>query len=172
MEPEHSPEIAPSCESQEPESVAPKQPKKPGRESKITVELVQRVSKRVGRGIPIQMALAGERVSWSAYKKHLQRHPDLAAIQEVAKIQFLDETFDMILSKPGPMLRWFLERRHPDLFAKPRDETPAAATATATATAPQTQTQTQNQNQNQTIAGVPQEALDEARRNFQAQYNQ
>ena len=155
METENSPPV-------EPEESAPaarQPPKKPGPESKVTAELVKRVSERVARGIPIRVALSGEQVSWTAYKKHLQRHPELKAIQKGAKIQFLDKAFDMILSRPGPMLRWLLERRHPELFAKPREE----AAIQTTDSDPQIQTQTQYQ----TIAGVPQEALEEARRNAQ-----
>ena len=152
METENSTPMAPASEAQEARAVS-ESTKKPGREPTVTVALVKRVSKRVGRGIPIRLALAGEPVTHDAYRKHLQRHPELAAIQEGAKIKFLDKTFDMILSRPGPMLRWLLERRHPDLFAKPREEAPAPNVA------PTTQTQTQ------TIAGIPQEAVEEARKN-------
>ncbi|HTV42315.1 MAG TPA: hypothetical protein VMF08_17225 [Candidatus Sulfotelmatobacter sp.] len=47
--------------------------KKSGPESKVTVELVKRVSERVARGIPIRLALSGEPVTQTAYKKQLQR---------------------------------------------------------------------------------------------------
>ncbi|HTV40382.1 MAG TPA: hypothetical protein VMF08_07395 [Candidatus Sulfotelmatobacter sp.] len=155
MEIENSSAAGPPCEPKNPEPVARRRAKKSGPKSKVTVALVKRVSKRVARGIPIRLALSGEPVTRSAYKKQLQRHPDLAAIQETAKLQFLDKAFDVILANPGPMLCWLLERTHPDIFAKPREEAPV----TATATEAQTQTQTQ------TIAGVPQYLVEQARKN-------
>src|SRR5215469_5365925 len=90
-----------------------------GPESKVTVEVVKRVSERIAKGIPIKNALAGEGVTEAAYRRHLQRHRELKDIQETAKLQFLDRTFDLITSRPGPMLRWLLERRHSDIFGGP-----------------------------------------------------
>jgi hypothetical protein len=124
---------------------------KPGPESKVTVELVHRVSERVAKGIPIRVALQTEPVTFEAYKKHLQRHPELRAIQAAAKIKFLDVTIDMISSKNGPMLRWLLERRHADVFGPNADKTsddPEPA----------------KEEKFQTITGVPQEDVEEARK--------
>lgn len=132
---------------------------KPGPKSKITVALVKRVSGLVAKGIPIRMALANESVTQHAYERQLRRHPELRAIQTAAKIRFLNKTFDMILTRPGPLLKWFLERRHPEMFAAPRQETPAPAAPAASAPAPEEPTQT--------IAGIPEHLVEQARQKLQ-----
>ena len=82
MEIENSSAAGPPCEIQNSgsEPIARKPTKKSGPGSKVTVALVKRVSKRIARGIPIRLALTGEPVTQTAYKKQLQRHPDLAAV--------------------------------------------------------------------------------------------
>ncbi|HEX3626619.1 MAG TPA: hypothetical protein VH280_14485 [Verrucomicrobiae bacterium] len=129
---------------------------KPGPESKITPELVHRVSGHVAKGIPIKVALKSEFISYHAYRKHLQRHPELAAIQAAAKVKFLDITIDSICAKPGPTLRWLLERRHSDVFGPNADnesDDPEPANASETP--------------KQTIAGFPEHLLEEARKHAQ-----
>jgi hypothetical protein len=126
-----------------------------GPESRVTAQLVKRVSKCVARGIPVRLALAGQGVTQYAYERHLRRHPELAAIHEAAKVTFLNKTFDMILSRPGPLVRWLLERRHSDLFAPPAE---LASTAQPAPAAPEPQ------KPKQTIAGVPEDELEQARR--------
>ena len=145
-----------------------------GRKSKVTVELVQRVSKHVARGIPIRNALAGERVTQAAYERQLQRHPELKDIQELAKLEFLGKTFDLITARPGPMLRWLLERRHPDVFCQP--EGPAANSAglaidggtSASISPPAAMPSQPEQKPVPTIVGIPEEALLEAQRRAQS----
>jgi len=136
---------------------------KPGPESKITVELIHRVSKLVARGVPIRLALQAESVTFDAYKKHLQRHPELAAIQAAAKIKFLQVCTDVISAKGGPTLRWLLERRHSRDFGPNAHVSDDGETDTDTETGTMSQTQTQIQ----TIAGVPQHLVEEARKNAQ-----
>jgi hypothetical protein len=131
---------------------------KSGPESKVTIELVHRVSARVAKGIPVRTALADEPVSYSAYRQQLRRHPELAAIQAAAKIKFLDTTFDMIFSKPNALVRWILERRHPDIV-RPISEDPDDDSDTDTPSKP---AQTK-----QTIVGVPEDVLDAARKEAQ-----
>ncbi|MGH7940086.1 MAG: hypothetical protein ACREE6_14755 [Limisphaerales bacterium] len=126
---------------------------KPGPVSNVTAALVERVSRLVAKGIPIRVALEGEPVTPAAYKKQLQRHPELAAIQSTAKIKFLDTATDMIFSRPNPLVRWLLERRHSDIFGPNHKDDPDSEAASA----PKTQTQT--------IAGIPEYLLEQARKN-------
>ncbi|HEX3625156.1 MAG TPA: hypothetical protein VH280_07010 [Verrucomicrobiae bacterium] len=129
---------------------------KPGPDSKVTVELVRRVSNLVAKGIPIRVALEGEPVTPAAYKKHLQRHSELAAIQAAAKIRFLDVTTDLIASKPGPLLRWLLERRFPHVFCRsPKDDDQPDIDV---------DTDSENEPQSKLVAGVPESELAEAQR--------
>lgn len=143
----------------------PKPRRKPGPQSQVTAELVHRVSDRVARGIPIRNALAGEHVTQAAYERHLRRHHELKEIQETAKLRFLDSTIELILSRPGPMLRWLLERRHSDIFAAPRPEVPAARPIEPAR--PKTEADVPPQPR-QTVVGYSQEALEEARRRAQS----
>jgi hypothetical protein len=126
---------------------------KPGPESKVTPDLVHRVSKLVAKGIPTRIALEGEPVTAAAYKKHLQRHPELAAIQAAAKIKFLDVTTDLIASKSNSMLRWLLEHRFAHVFCNSNDD---EESDDASESAPQSKTQT--------LAGVPEHLVDELRK--------
>lgn len=132
---------------------------KPGRESKVTAALVKRVAKHIAKGIPVRLALAltGEPVTQCAFERHLRRHPELAVIQEAAKAKYLEKAFDMIMSRPGPLVRWLLERRHSDLFAPPDWEKQAPAAQPASAAPEPVKPK-------QTIVGVPEEELEQARR--------
>jgi hypothetical protein len=133
---------------------------KPGPESRITHELVQRVSERIAKGIPLKIALESEDINFEAYRKHIRRHPELKAIQSAAKIKFLEVTYAMITEKPCPMLRWLLERRHSAAFSpdKKNPENPDADSD-------ETDTDTDTESTSQTIAGVPQHLVEEARKN-------
>jgi hypothetical protein len=128
---------------------------KPGPESRITHELVQRVSERIAKGIPLKIALESEDINFEAYRKHIRRHPELRAIQSAAKIKFLEVTYAMITEKPCPMLRWLLERRHSTAFSPDKKEPDD----------PETETDADTESTSQTIAGVPQHLVEEARKN-------
>ncbi|HEV2331244.1 MAG TPA: hypothetical protein VGY56_20880 [Verrucomicrobiae bacterium] len=125
---------------------------KPGPESKVTPELVFRVSKLVARGVPIHIALEGEPVTAAAYKKHLQRHPELAAIQAQAKIKFLHTATDLITARPGPLLRWLLERRFPHVFGQLKHDGKSDDAS-----------EPEPAQKHQTIAGVSEEELEQDR---------
>jgi hypothetical protein len=118
---------------------------KPGRKSKVTAALVRRVSNHVARGIPIHLALAltgeltDEPVTLDAYERQLRRHPKLRAIQARAKLKFLDKAIDAICSQPGPMLRWYLERRFAHVFC-PQEEDEKFEAQAERDTASETQT--------------------------------
>ena len=111
----------------------------------VTVELVERVAKRLEDGLSLKIALLGEGVSVAAFEGHLKDNPELAAIQETARRKFMEFAVGKLLEeeKPAASIRWLLEHCHPDLLAQPGE-----AGSAATATAPQT------------IAGVPNHILE------------
>ena len=87
--------------------------------------MVKRVAARVGRGLTLKLALAAENqltVNEETWKKALHSHPELSPHYEAGKGKFLDRATQR-LSQSAELanLRWLLERRHPDLFAKPAD---------------------------------------------------
>jgi hypothetical protein len=98
-------------------------PAKPGPKSKVTAALVRRVAERVENGVPVKIAIAGERVTIDFYLRYLQEHPKLEAIQEAAKRKFMERAVKSMLSeeKPAASYRWLLEHCHPDLLAHPGD---------------------------------------------------
>ncbi|HEY1788582.1 MAG TPA: hypothetical protein VGJ73_10525 [Verrucomicrobiae bacterium] len=108
------------------------------------LELFKRVSRRMARGIPLSLALAGEGMEPAAYEKHRERYPELFILQEKARREFLESAIEQLLS--GERLQanvcWLLERRYPELFVRPADT---------------------NIHVTQQIIGVPDEVLQRAR---------
>lgn len=80
---------------------------------------------RVGRGLTLELALAAENratVNRETWKKALQAHPEFSPHYEAGKGKFLDRaTSRLARSRNLNDLKWLLERRHADLFAKPAD---------------------------------------------------
>jgi hypothetical protein len=91
-------------------------------DANATVALVQRVSKRVAIGIPLELAVAGEGLIRTVYEELLRKHPELAIIQDVAKREFLEVCIRTLLQAKNPSanIRWLLERLYPDDFGKLR----------------------------------------------------
>lgn len=85
--------------------------------------MVKRVSRRVGRGLTLELALAAEgkaKVNLETWKKALQSHPQFSPHYEAGKGKFLDRATQRLAEKgDNADLKWLLERRHPDLFARP-----------------------------------------------------
>lgn len=84
---------------------------------------MERVSERVGRGLTLKLALAAERcqtVNEETWKKALQSHAEFVPVYEAGKAKFLElATWRLAESEDLANLRWLLERRHADLFARP-----------------------------------------------------
>lgn len=89
----------------------------------VTAAIVQRVCDRLGTGVPLALALAGEPVSEAEYEAHLREHPELAALDGVAKRKFLQEIIGVLLSAKDSSsnIRWLLERLYPDVFGRERE---------------------------------------------------
>lgn len=107
------------------ESRRPQTRKVPGPKPSITLPLVQRVAARIGRGLTLRLALAAEqndKVNEETWKKALAAHPEFSPLYEAAKGKFLDVATQR-LAKSADLynLRWLLERRHADLFARPAE---------------------------------------------------
>lgn len=95
----------------------------PKSKSLVTSRLVERVSERVARGIPLHLALAGEPVTRAEYEDKLRCHPELAAVEKAAKRKFLEEMINTLLAAEDPdsNIRWLLERLYPDIFGRHRE---------------------------------------------------
>ena len=80
----------------------------------------------MGRGLTLDLALAAEGVSTinvETWKKALKAHPEFSPLYQAAKGKFLDmAVMRLVLSNELQNLRWVLERRHYDLFSRPRDD--------------------------------------------------
>lgn len=98
----------------------------PGPKPSITLQVVKRVSERVGSGLTLELALAAEQVATiniETWKKALKAHPEFSPLYEGAKGKFLESAVLRLAgSNELQNLRWLLERRHWDLFARPRDD--------------------------------------------------
>ena len=116
----------------------------PNPEPKITPALVDRVSERLALGMPLKLALAGEPITRAEYKEHLLKHPELAAVEDVAKQNLLQNAFNVMLAgeNAAANFRWLLERVYPDVVGGPDDESAKPK---------------------QTILGLPEEILEQIR---------
>lgn len=94
-----------------------------GPKPSITIEVVQRVSERFGRGVPIKEALEAEshpKINLATWHKALQAHPELSIHYKAARGKFLDEALARLARDENTArLCWLLERRYSDLFAAP-----------------------------------------------------
>jgi hypothetical protein len=92
----------------------------PKPKANVTAVLVKRVSERVAKGIPLKLALAGEPVAQADYEEQLRQSAELAAIQDAAKREFLEDALDTLIhgKHARPNIRWLLGVLYPGLFAK------------------------------------------------------
>ena len=119
---------------------------KRGRKAHITLEVVKRVSERVGIGLTLQLALAAEHdpcINCDSWEKAIKRNAEFVAPYAAAKADFLQKALSRLAEAQDlANLRWLLERRHSDLFARPSDTTI---------------------NVSQSIVGIPDDVLAKAR---------
>jgi hypothetical protein len=105
-----------------------------GPKSAITRAVVKRVSVLVGRGLTLEFALAAEakaKINVETWKKALRKHKDFQPRYEAGQAKFLDWALKRLTESKDPAnLRWVMELRYPDLFARP-----AAAGSSASAEA-------------------------------------
>ena len=84
--------------------------------------LVDRVAERMATGVPLIHALAGEPVNLEEYQEHLREHPELAALEGVAKRKFIQKAVGALLAAKDSSanIRWLLERLYPEVFGPGR----------------------------------------------------
>lgn len=97
----------------------------PGPKPSITLDVVLRVSERVGKGLTLRLALAAEsnpKINEETWKKALSAHPEFYPHYQAAKGKFLAQAMDRLAQASDlKHLCWLLERRHSDLFARPAE---------------------------------------------------
>lgn len=85
------------------------------------------MSERVGRGMPLRMALeteANPKINEDTWKKALKAHPNFSPHYQAARGKFLDASMRRLEEADDlKHLVWLLERRHSDLFGKREPET-------------------------------------------------
>ena len=86
--------------------------------SKIDAALLERVADRIGTGVPLSLALAGESVSCAEYQEHLRRNPELAGLEGMARRKFFQNLVKMLLDAKDPTAscRWLLKRLYPEVM--------------------------------------------------------
>jgi hypothetical protein len=118
----------------------------PNPQPKITTALIDRVSERLAMGLPLKMALAGEKVTRAEYKDYLSKFPELQDLQELAKRKVLESAFSVMLEgeQAAANWRWLIELIYKDVLGNQDDESPK---------------------QKQTILGIPEEIIEQMREN-------
>jgi hypothetical protein len=105
-----------------------------GSKEEVTVALVERVSERVAKGVPIRLAAAREGLRRAEYEELLRGRPELALRQDAANGEFVEFCIRKLLDveDPSSNIRWLLERLNPDMFAdrKGREGEGVAVSAT------------------------------------------
>jgi hypothetical protein len=83
-----------------------------------TIALVERVSERVAKGVPLRLAAAREGLTQAQYEERLRDHPELALRQDSANGEFVEFCIRKLLDveDPGSNIRWLLERLNPNMF--------------------------------------------------------
>jgi hypothetical protein len=103
---------------------------KPDSKEEFTLALVDRVSDRVAKGIPLRLAAAREGLTEAQYVEHLREHPELALRQDDAICEFAEFCIRKLLDvdDPSANIRWLLEK---NIFAHIKTAQIAAAQAAA-----------------------------------------
>jgi hypothetical protein len=115
-----------------------------GPKPSITLEVVKRVAKRFGMGIPLEEALATEgnpKINLDTWKKALAAHPEFSPHYAAAKGKFLEQAMERLYALDR--IEFLLTRRFPHLFAAPA---PVAVSVS-----------------NHSVLELPQDILDRAR---------
>lgn len=98
-----------------------------GPEPSVTMEVVERVGKRMALGLPLDYSLALEtgEISVDCFHKALQSNDKLSTHLKRFKAQFIEGALTTLSSGDSADLKWLLLRRHPDIFAMPSEKAEA-----------------------------------------------
>jgi hypothetical protein len=92
--------------------------RKRGRPASLTLDLVEQIAEKIGKGVPEKYACLLFGVSLEAFNKAKQRKPEFLEAVEVEKAVFIDRALDHI-AMGGPSAsghRWILQTRHKEFF--------------------------------------------------------
>lgn len=92
-----------------------------GREPSVTIALVDRIARRIGKGLPLDMALALETkpVAEETFTRALRKDVKLAAHLARGKAEFVDRFIDAVVESADLQhMKWLVTRRHPLLFGE------------------------------------------------------
>jgi hypothetical protein len=107
-----------------------------GRPQQVTLAVVKRVGKRFGQGMPLKDALALEnnpQINPDSWHKAIQRSSEMSTLWDGVKADFLEKAITRLLESDDlANLRWLLERRFPELFARPAPTTVNVSQSTST----------------------------------------
>ena len=95
--------------------------RKRGPEPSVTMAVVDRVANRVGKGVPLDMALALEPnpINEETFTRALRQDVKLAAHMARGKAAFVDKFVDAIVASDDLQhMKWLVTRRHPLLFGE------------------------------------------------------
>lgn len=97
---------------------------KRGPERSVTLEVVERVGRRMGLGLPLDYALAleDEPITPDCFHKALQADAKLSTHLTRHKAKFIEAACERLSISETSDLRWILLRRHPDIFAMPSEK--------------------------------------------------
>jgi hypothetical protein len=95
-----------------------------GPEPTVTMAVVERIGQRMAIGLPLDYALALEKVDISedCFHKALQRDTKLSTHLKRWKAKFIAAACETLTTSETSDLRWILLRRHPDIFAMPSEK--------------------------------------------------
>ena len=98
-----------------------------GRPSAYTREAFDRICERFSLGMSLQRACEAEAtpgITLKSFEKHLKRHPEFVGAYKGAKAKYLDWAMQQLArNKDWRAIAWLLERRFPELFARPERPT-------------------------------------------------
>lgn len=95
---------------------------RPRQNAVFTRELALRIASRVARGTPIRHAVALEgdsRITVETYQKCLEKNAVLRGIHESVIAEWVDTACERLSNADPASVRWLLQTRHPNDFARP-----------------------------------------------------
>ena len=97
-----------------------------GRPGVYTLEVVTRIAERIGYGMPVKFATAGEKnpqINESSWENMLQTKPQFKSVVDFESCKFMERCLpSLIAEKDWKAKAWLLERRYLSFFAPPASQ--------------------------------------------------